>query len=165
MTLKRVVMHWTAGSHKPSGLDLDHYHFVIDGNGQCRAGKHKPEGNISTKDGAYAAHTRNLNTGSIGVAVAAMLNATERPFYTGPFPITERQLAAFVRLVAGLCEKYDIPVTPQTVLTHAEVQPTLGVAQRGKWDITWLPGMSGAGDPVAVGNVLRALVQAAIKKP
>jgi len=48
------------------------------------------------------------------------------------------------------------------VLTHAEVQPTLGVRQRGKWDITWLPGMEAPGDPIDVGDVLRAKISAAL---
>lgn len=63
-------------------------------------------------------------------------------------------------LCAELCRQYDIPVSRTTVLTHAEVQPTLGITQRGKWDVTWLPGMSGPGAPVAVGDMLRARVVA-----
>jgi hypothetical protein len=46
----------------------------------------------------------------------------------------------------------------QTVLTHAEVQPTLGVKQRGKWDITRLsfkPDLVGA---IPVGNYIRETV-------
>ena len=42
-------------------------------------------------------------------------------------------------LVANLALHYKIPVTPQTILTHAEVQPTLGIKQRGKWDVTRIP--------------------------
>ena len=32
----------------------------------------------------------------------------------------------------------------------------LGVRQRGKWDITWLPGMTGVRDPISVGDRIRA---------
>lgn len=53
-------------------------------------------------------------------------------------------------------------MTRRTVLSHAEVQPTLGIRQRGKWDIAWLPGMAKPGDPVAVGDRLREQVAAAL---
>ena len=36
---------------------------------------------------------------------------------------------------------------------------TLGIVQRWKWDITWLPGMDQPGDPIAVGNRLREMVR------
>ena len=53
---------------------------------------------------------------------------------------------------------YNIPVTRQTILSHAEVQPTLGIKQRGKWDIAWLPGRATATDPIGCGDHLRKLV-------
>ena len=68
-----------------------------------------------------------------------MLGAREAPFDAGSQRINEAQIEALAQLVANLCRRYGIPVTRATVLTHAEVQPTLGVRQRGKWDITWLP--------------------------
>lgn len=153
--MKRIVMHWSAGSHKASALDKKHYHFIVEGDGAVVAGDKKPEANLSTKDDDYAAHTLGANTGAIGVAVAAMAGAKERPFSAGRFPITEAQVDALARLCADLCGQYDIEVTRQTVLTHAEVQPTLGIKQRGKWDITWLPGMARPSDPVQVGDTLR----------
>ncbi|MFN7881706.1 MAG: hypothetical protein ACK5PF_01635, partial [bacterium] len=52
--------------------------------------------------------------------------------------------------------------TRETVLTHAEVEPTLKIKQRGKWDITWLPDMKAPGDPVTVGDNLRAQITAAM---
>jgi hypothetical protein len=159
--LVRIILHWTAGTHVVSETDRAHYHFIIGGDGAVYDGKHKPEANISTSDGAYAAHTRNCNTGSIGVAVAGMFGATEQPFNAGGFPIRQVQVDALVRLVADLCRKYRIPVTPRTVLSHAEVQPTLGIAQNGKWDISWLPGMTLPRDPVSVGNEIRSRIAAA----
>jgi hypothetical protein len=111
--------------------------------------------------GQYAAHTLNCNTGSIGVAVAAMAGAVERPFNPGKAPITPAQVEGLVKLVRDLCRGYGIPVTRETVLSHAEVQPTLGIKQRGKWDIAWLPGMDAPGDPVKVGDHLRGLIAAA----
>ena len=162
--MKRIILHWTAGTNKASKLDRQHYHFIVEGDGTVVAGDLPPEANLSTKDGEYAAHTLNCNTGSIGVAVAAMAGARERPFTAGRFPITPQQPKALARLVARLCEQYDIPVTRQTVLSHAEVQPTLGIKQKGKWDITWLPGMEKPEDPVKTGDWLRGLVSAELPK-
>ena len=159
--MKRIIMHWTAGTHVVSALDREHYHYIIDGDGAVHAGKHPVSANAGPlKSGAYAAHTLNLNTGSIGVALAAMVGAVERPFNPGRHPITQAQVEALAKLCADLCRDYNIPVSRQTVLTHAEVQPTLGVAQRGKWDITWLPGMTAAGNPVTVGDEIRSLILA-----
>lgn len=158
--MNRIILHWTAGTNKASKLDKQHYHFIVEGDGTVVAGDLPPEANLSTKDGTYAAHTLNCNTGSIGVALAAMAGAREAPFTAGRFPITPQQPKALARLVAKLCQSYSIPVTRETVLTHAEVQPTLKIAQRGKWDITWLPGMSKPEGAVQTGDWLRGLIKA-----
>lgn len=162
--MQRIILHWTAGRHTPGSLEREHYHFIVAGDGSVVAGTLPPESNARIVSGRpYAAHTRGANTGSIGVAVAAMVGAVERPFKTGNHPITPAQVQALVRLVADLCRRYKIPVTRQTVLSHAEVQPTLGIAQRGKWDISWIPPMAAPGNPVEVGDRLRTLIQAELK--
>lgn len=161
--LHGIVLHWTAGAGKASGLDLEHYHFAVESDGKVVPGKLPPESNINTGDGAYAAHTRNANTGRIGIAACGMRGAVQSPFSAGPSPLTWPQINGLTRLAADLCRRYGIPVTRQTVLTHAEVQPTLGIAQRGKWDITWLPGMTTSGDPVKIGDLLRNDISKALK--
>jgi len=88
-----------------------------------------------------------------------MHGATERPFIAGKYPITKIQIDEMVNLVADLCIRYGIEVFPWTVLTHAEVEGTLKVTQRGKWDVTWLPGMTQPGHPEAVGGLLRERVR------
>jgi N-acetyl-anhydromuramyl-L-alanine amidase AmpD len=162
----RIVWHWTGGTHKANTTDKRHYHFIIEGDGTVVAGNHPPEANAvihSPNDGStYAAHTSRLNTGSIGIAVAAMRGAQERPLNVGTSPITEAQVEALVALTARLCAQYNITVQKDTVLSHAEVQPTLKVAQRNKWDITWLPGMVRVADPIIVGDMLRDRVTAAM---
>ena len=155
---QRVILHWTAGTNAVSALDREHYHFIVAGDGAIVPGKYGVAANDSTKDGdGYAAHTLGCNTGSIGVALAGMAGAVEQPFYAGKFPITALQWNAAAALVAALCIHYQIKVTPKTVLSHAEVEPTLGVKQRGKWDIARLPwnGLKGA---VACGHAFRTLV-------
>ena len=93
-----------------------------------------------------------------------MAGATESPFTSGKWPMTKAQWDAMVVLVADLANKYKIPVTPQTILSHAEVQGTLGITQRGKWDFTRLafaPHVSGA---LNIGNKLRAEVAMKLAK-
>lgn len=161
--MKRIIIHWTGGPNKPTGLDRQHYHKIIDGDGQIHDGQFPISANAGKLvKGAYAAHTLNCNTGSIGVALAAMAGAQESPFKAGAAPVTPAQEKALTALLVKLCDQYQIPVTRETVLTHAEVQPTLGIAQKGKWDIRWLPGMVQIGDAVTIGDGLRARVQAAI---
>lgn len=158
--MRRIIWHWTAGGHSANSVDREAYHFVIEGHGAVVEGNYAPSANLDIRSGRYAKHTRGLNTGSIGIALAGMRGSRERPFAAGPSPITERQVDELVELTAALCRKHGIPVTRQTVLSHAEVEATLGVKQRPRWDISWLPGMPQAGDPLFVGDELRRRVQA-----
>ncbi len=158
--MKRIIWHWTAGTNKATAEDKEHYHFIIEGDGSIVTGDFPPEANLAPKKGKYAAHTLNCNTGSIGISLAAMAGAVERPFSHGRFPITQDQINALTRLTARLCVKYRIPVERETVLSHAEVQPTLKIKQRGKWDISWMPGMTAPSDPVKVGDFLRGMTAA-----
>lgn len=147
--LTRLHWHWTGGGYQPNSTDRAHYHFVIDGEGSVHD-LHDPR--------KVLAHTRNANSGAIGISLAAMAQAVERPFIPGPCPVLARQLAALARLSAFLCERYDIPVSRFSTLSHSEVQPTLGITQRQKWDINWIPGMAAPGDPITVGDRIRAMV-------
>lgn len=162
MKLERIIWHWSAGAPNPTDLDKQHYHFMIDQQGVITLGRFAPESNIRTVAGAYAAHTLHCNTGSIGIALCGMAGAVESPFNPGPYPINEIQIETLVKYSASLCQMYNIPVTRKTVLSHAEVQPTLGIKQRGKWDISWIPGLDKPEDPTLVGDMLRARVLAAL---
>ena len=159
--MKRVILHWTGGAHKPNATDRAAYHILINGTGQVHHGDHPISANERIGDGTpYAAHTRGCNTNSIGVALCAMHGAQERPWSAGRYPVTPEQVDALVATTARLCGEYGIPVTRETVLSHAEVERTLGIRQRAKIDIMWLPGMMTMGDPVVVGDRLRDLVRA-----
>lgn len=158
--MKRLILHWTAGSYKANSVDLAAYHFVIEGDGTVIKGKFPVSANapgVPLVAGRYAAHTASANGGAIGVSLAAMHGAVEAPFKTGSYPITPAQVAAMVKLVADLSAQYNIPVTRSTILTHAEVQGTLGIKQKNKWDITWLPGY-GKRSPVEIGDIIRQMV-------
>lgn len=137
--MKKIVAHWSAGSHTVSDIDREHYHIIVGGDGALVKGDQDIIDNVDVQDGSYAAHTRACNTQVIGVSMACMLNARERPFDPGPFPMTKAQWDKMVLVIGELCRFYGIPVTPFTVLSHAEVQGNLGIWQRGKWDFTVLP--------------------------
>ena len=167
MQMNRVILHHTAGSLSPSAFDKKHYHRLVDGEGRVHAGAHAIAANAPGRrlvSGTYAAHTRNLNSGSIGVALAAMANAEwSDPRGCRAFPKPD-QVEAMVQEVAKLCIEYSIEVSPRTVLSHAEVGITLGVQQAGKWDLDYDPlGISSTRDPVAQGNLLRASISGAIE--
>lgn len=159
--MKRIILHWTAGTSTAGDLDREHYHFIVEGSGRVTPGDRRPEDNEDISDNIYAAHTLNCNTGAIGVALAGMFGAIEQPFTAGQFPITASQMDAACALVARLCAQYSIPVTRQTVLTHAEVQPTLGIKQLGKWDIARLPWDASIQGAIPVGDWIRSKVVAA----
>lgn len=156
--MKRIIMHWTAGGGRASAEDKAHYHRLVEYDGTIVLGKEDIADNIVTSDGDYAAHTLNLNAGSIGVSMCGMRGAVENPFDAGPSPVTEKQFRAFCIMVADLAREYSIPVTPETVLTHAEVQPNLGVKQRGKWDFTRLPFRDDLRGAKPVGDYFRATI-------
>lgn len=160
-------MHWTAGGNTANATDIKHYARIINGDGKIVFGNHPISVNAhpikNPRDAStYYAHTGRFNTDNIGVAVAGMRRAKERPFDPGPSPINEVQIEVLVDQVASLCRQYKIPVTRETVLTHAEVETTHGVKQNGKWDIKWLPGFAATRDPIFVGDILRDRIRAKV---
>jgi N-acetyl-anhydromuramyl-L-alanine amidase AmpD len=136
--MKRIIVHWTAGSHKANAVDRKAYHILIEGDGHLVRGDFGIDANVLTKRGHYAAHTLNCNTGSIGVSLCCMGGAKESPFDPGKWPMTKTQWDKLCVVVAELARAYSIPVTPRSVLSHAEVQGTLGIKQKNKWDYTRL---------------------------
>ncbi|UFM64257.1 peptidoglycan-binding protein [Paracoccus sp. MA] len=164
--INRIVMHHSAGALEPSAFDLQHYHRMVTGSGKVLDGKFPISANAIGRKlapGTYAAHTRNLNGGAIGLALAAMADAQwGDPRACRAFP-TRLQMDAFIVEAGRLCLEYGIEVTRQTVLSHAEVQITLGVTQAGKWDFDYDPyGILDSRDPVLIGDMLREKIRAAM---
>jgi len=153
--MQRIIVHWTAGANTASALDREHYHILIEGGGKVVRGKPSIDLNQAPVKKGYAAHTLNCNSGSIGVSLCGMAGAVESPFSAGRSPITREQWEILPSVLADLCRRYSIPVTPSTVLSHAEVQGTLGIAQRGKWDISRLPFEPSIKGAKAVGDLFR----------
>lgn len=156
--LHRGHLHWTAGAYGVISMEQKSYNGLVDQYGNRIDGRFRPEAQAYYSPGRAASHTLNANTGAFGLAADAMAGAQERPFNPGSAPLTWDQLWGLAEWTAELCAAYDIPVTRYSVLTHAEIQPTLGIKQRFKWDITWLPDMHQPGDPIEVGNRLRGMV-------
>jgi N-acetylmuramoyl-L-alanine amidase len=158
----RIHIHWTAGAPGIIPIEQDSYNFIVDGKGGWHKGDFPPEAqtpeNVRKGSNYYAAHTLSANSYAIGVALDAMGGAQERPFKAGANPITPEQLQGAVKGIAELARKWRIPVTRTRILTHAEVQRTLGIKQRNKWDIMWIPGMDKPGDPIVVGDQIRAMI-------
>lgn len=156
----RIICHWTAGGYKASATDRKHYHFMIENDGSIVEGIRSIKDNDSTADGKYAAHTLRINTKSIGLSVCCMAGATRTN--PGRFPMTELQWRRMAEAAAELCKRYQIPVTPRSVLGHFEVERILGIQQRGKWDPGFLPWVQNAKER-EVGDRFRELVEAFLK--
>lgn len=164
--MQRAVVHWTGGGPKASDLDKCHYHVLIEDDGMLVRGNHPITANetlTGKSSDQYAAHVARLNTGSIGIGLCGMAGARESPLDFGRFPLTPRQWARAGELLAVLCDRYVIPVSYKTVLTHAEVEPTLGVRQAGKWDITVLE-FSTVRGAKPIGDMLREQVLATMAR-
>jgi hypothetical protein len=153
--MSRVHVHWTAGSHAASSTDTSHYHVLIEGDGRLVRGQRSIKGNERGSGLPRASHTRNANTGAIGVSMCCMFRAKESPFDAGAAPMTRTQWDRMIDVVADLALEYGIPVTPLTILTHAEVEPNLNIRQAGKWDITRLPFDPAVRGPREVGDRMR----------
>lgn len=153
--MKRIILHWTAGAYQPNSTDFEHYHYLVTGDGLVVKGKYKPEDNKNCNDGKYAAHTGGGNTGSIGIAMCGMLNySPNKGISSTKYPLTKVQCERFFKLVAEVAKEYNIPITPQTVMTHYEFgQKNPNTSSYGKIDICCLPPY--LVDTQKVGNFIR----------
>lgn len=148
--------HWTAGAYGDIDIERRAYNFLIDRQGREIAGYTAPP--------ATTNHTRNANGRTISVSMDCMAGAQERPLWWGTAPMTEAQVEGYCRTMARLAKEYDVAIHVATVQTHAEVEPVLGIKQKQKWDVAVLPSMKSPGDPVTVGNVLRARIKNIMEK-
>lgn len=138
--IHRVIVHWTGGVYTVSGPDKAHYHAIIGKDGVAVKGY--------TPTGWICAHTRNLNSGSYGLSIAAMAGAQEGGPY-GKWPMTELQWERAAQAAADVVHAYDLRLYERTVLCHQEVTYVYGpeatppgpesLRQRGKWDVSELP--------------------------
>lgn len=136
--MKRIIIHWTAGGHVPTSYEKERYHYLIDSLGKVHVGKFKPEANLVCRKGLYAMHTGGGNTSSIGISMCGMAGFRSKN-NQGDFPLTKVQFEAAMKLCADLARKYDINVTPETVMTHYEFgQRHPQTTSHGKIDIIFI---------------------------
>lgn len=137
--MNKIILHWTAGTNQPCSTDYEHYHYLINKDGVILKGKFSPEDNLNCNDGRYAQHCGGGNTGAIGVSMCGMYVPKGVNIKETKFPLTRIQCEATFKLVAELCKKYNIKITPQTVLTHYEFgQAHPKTSSYGKIDIVYL---------------------------
>lgn len=137
--MKRIIIHWTAGTYFPSEFEKEHYHFLIDKDGNIHNGKFVPENNEICKSGSYAAHTGGGNTGSIGVALCGMAGFKNKNSQ-GKYPLTAKQFESAMKFCAQLSKKYCIEISPQNIMTHYEFGiKNPKTTSAGKIDIIFIP--------------------------
>jgi hypothetical protein len=154
--LHRVHWHWTASGYVVSTEIASHYNGVSDFQGISYDGGARPEHQADYRAGSVGvSHTLNANTGAIGEAVAAMRGAKDYPFSWGDSPLNWEMIDAMLCRTAQHCRDFDIPVSRYSTLSHAEIQPTLGITQNGKWDFSVLPEMDKVSSAIVVGDILR----------
>ena len=137
--MNRIILHCTAGTNQPCSTDYEHYHYLINKDGVIIKGKFAPEDNLNCNDGKYAQHCGGGNTGSIGISMCGMYVPKNTDIKDTKFPLTKIQCEAAFKLIAELCKKYNIKITPQTVLTHYEFgQAHPKTSSYGKIDIIYL---------------------------
>lgn len=137
--MKKIILHWTAGTNQPCNTDYEHYHYLINKDGVVIKGKYDVRDNENCTDGRYAAHTGGGNTGAIGVSMCGMAGFKSAK-EVGKYPLTKIQCEAAFKLIAELAKRYGINITPQTVMTHYEFgQKNPKTSSYGKIDIVYLP--------------------------
>lgn len=157
--MKRIIIHWTGGNYNTNTKILNSYHYVINKTGGIIPCNHRPEDNLNCNDGNYAPHTGGGNTGSIGVAMLGMYVESGKSTASTLYPLTKKQCEACFKFIAQLCKKYNIKITPGTVMTHYEFgMKNPSTTSRGKIDITYLPPYPSL-DKSEIGDFIRSKVR------
>lgn len=156
--LHRIIWHWSASTYEVTPSVLSHYNDVFDykGNHYEGAARAEHQANYDWRNGIGVSHTRNCNTGAIGLSVSAMHGARGWPSLEwGNFPLTWEGIDAMLERTAEYSQVFNIPITPWSIMSHAEVEDTLGIPQKNKWDFMVLPGYTKVKNAREVGDELR----------
>lgn len=151
--INTIYLHWTAGNY---GHCYDDYHLCVDKDGTIEA----PAGMVDLAE--KKAHTWLRNTGAVGIAIEAARGAKISrdgliSFCKQAVP-TPEQIKSMARAVAIICRGADIPISADTVMTHAEVADMDGYGIYDndpdmRWDLLRLPFAHG----ISGGDVIREL--------
>jgi len=193
---RRLIVHWTGGGHTSSCDERRSYHLlvehmlgepddptddivrVVSGVPMERNLRplHSSDPSAATDpETGYAAHTRGLNSYSIGLSLCGMRRAVDRrgshtavgPVDPGPEPITRLQVEAMIQLAHQWCRIYSREPDADTVFCHWEAEYLHGIDQLPigrkiwKWDVTYLPGLELS--RVEAGPWIRAQIERAMR--
>lgn len=154
----RITAHHTGGGHKPNATDLAAYPICIDGDGQPHQGRLPILANAVGRKlvaGQYYPHTRGLNSGNLGIAICAMAGGDwGNPRGSRAFPRLV-QIDALIDEMAKRCREFGITPSRQHTLSHAEVEPTLGVKQKQKWDFDYQIRNTTGRNPITIFDEIR----------
>src|SRR5581483_11054519 len=82
---------------------------------------------------------RKRNSHALGISVMGMEGSKPDDF--GPYPLTEPMIDALCRVGARLAARYNVPVDPDHIMTHAEAglrDGYFGTQPEQRWDIARL---------------------------
>ena len=150
MTVKYIILHWTAGNYKPCTTDLNSYQLLIDNEGKFYQGK--PIGKASSTGG--------MNSITYNISCCGGLNNT---------PITQVQIETLFKTAADKCKEFGL--TPDKCYTHAAIgdmckKGTITMLlpfnkwlyqNIGKIDLTVTPYLSGSA--ISTNNFIRKKIQ------
>ena len=131
-----LILHWTAGHYHQV---FDDYHLSVDNYGRLYA----PVSDLTE----VLEHTWHRNQGTVGIALCCAFRAqANNGFDTdfGPEPPTALQIETLSRVVSILTQNLELPITPETVLTHCEAAAEDGYGPGSgdpetRWDLWYLP--------------------------
>ena len=149
--IDHIYLHWTAGHHDQTYED---YHINITGDGTIYA---------STDDlTTLLYHTWHRNSRAIGISMCCCVDAVAGPsgYDTdfGPEPPTSEQINAMSKVVAVLCKGVDLPIEPDTVMTHCEAaeEDAYGPSTTcERWDLWYLQDTPGDNKIKPGGDIIR----------
>lgn len=146
MTVKYIILHWTAGNYKPCDYDKQHYQMLIDNEGKQHIGQQT--GKASSCGG--------MNSITYNISCCGGLATT---------PILPMQIEAMYKATAQKILEFGLDVSK--VYTHAEIGrmckdgtitkllPINSYLKQniGKIDLTKIPNFNGT--PEQTGNFIR----------
>lgn len=134
--IRRIYLHWSAGRY---GQVFDDYHLNIDADGRvyqtCRSLTESKS------------HTYKRNSASIGISLCCCFDAvcfSSGRVELGSQPPRPKQIEAMARAVAVLSVALKLPISFETVTTHAEAacMDGYGIGSDDgdmRWDLLLLP--------------------------
>lgn len=114
-------------------------YFTISDNYELNSLEDDAKVNTQITSKAFRAnHCKSLQN-SIGICSLSMKGASESAKTNGDSPMKEKQWNTMAKIAAKLCDKYNIKISPKTIMGHWEANAVNNIRQNGKWDPMRLP--------------------------